>query len=757
MLRIYSPCAHMKHDKVFIIPERFTQFVPNSPNKLPWDKSEAFIGIPLFADGKSFAHFGMIWSEEGAAKRPNLSWGFIEMFLHSLEDMILQRLLEGRGFAKEGLQPAPARIIPVEAITASQSLRPYARNLSHELRTPMQGVVGMLDIMHSTVMDALGNHTTEAEKAVFEELKDNIELVQESSKRAVEAADNVVQAYDLNLQMPDTPLEVDEAETTPDHPTSSRRESMQDADVLMENIERPLSHLINKRERGEELDMYPGHQSKRLAMSEGGHPRAYRAPLMRTARGTSELTDDHVDIFPADEMQGLSRYTEKKSESGSPRSLPTPASPTRRLVVIREFMQLLVSEALKSSHSVQITTIKSENGEMSTVQTEGPRGEMRDLTINLITEPEVPHTIMTEEHHLKFALLKLVDNAIKFTESGSIKISLRLARTLVEIRVSDTGRGITDESKTHLFTPHFQEDASISRTRDGLGLSLFNAKAHVRKDLGGDMTLEHSATDGPSKGSEFLIRLPIFPSADGSRPVTPHVGTPAAESRSPYFHPETPHSVPLIEPTVSALPSIPVPETASRHPSPTRTPLIAPAPTPAKRSRFNASLASHIPLTILIAEDNVINRQILVGYLRKLGYPLSSIYLAFDGREAVSQYQRSLREVDKRKRINAVLMDLWMPNMDGYEAAEKILELDREWREREDCSDRRGDLAGDMRRDLEEEEVKVIAVTADVTSESVERAKRTGMRGFISKPYKVLDVEKLIVEHFRKGVEVGGR
>jgi signal transduction histidine kinase len=169
----------MKHDKIFVIPERMAEFVPNSPNPLPWKKSESFIAVPLFIEGKSFAHFGMIWSEEGAKAR-KLSWSFIEMLMHALEDMILQRLVEGRGFAKGGavLQSTPPRIIPLDAITASQSLKPYARSLSHELRTPMQGVVGMLDIMHSTVLDAIQTQKLGHVRSVFEELRANIEMVQ---------------------------------------------------------------------------------------------------------------------------------------------------------------------------------------------------------------------------------------------------------------------------------------------------------------------------------------------------------------------------------------------------------------------------------------------------------------------------------------------------------------------------------------------------------------------------------------------------
>jgi hypothetical protein len=174
-----TPCAHMKHDKVFIVPERMADFLPNNPNAMPWKRSEAFIGLPLFAEGKCFAHFGMVWNSEGAAKR-KLGWSFLEMFMHSLEDLILQRILEGRGFVKEVAPPdsKPAKIIPLSAITASQSLKPYARSLSHELRTPMQGVVGMLDIMYSTVLDAIANQQNERVRGVFQDLKDHIEVVQ---------------------------------------------------------------------------------------------------------------------------------------------------------------------------------------------------------------------------------------------------------------------------------------------------------------------------------------------------------------------------------------------------------------------------------------------------------------------------------------------------------------------------------------------------------------------------------------------------
>lgn len=113
----------MRHDKVFVVPEKLSEVLPddtNSTNDLPFSP-EAFIGVPLFTQGKSFAHFGMIWSSDCAPKR-KLDWEFVEMFMHTLEDMIVQRILEGRSFAKEVLPPESAKkpLIPLSAIAASQ-------------------------------------------------------------------------------------------------------------------------------------------------------------------------------------------------------------------------------------------------------------------------------------------------------------------------------------------------------------------------------------------------------------------------------------------------------------------------------------------------------------------------------------------------------------------------------------------------------------------------------------------------------------
>lgn len=173
------PCAYMKHDKIFVIPERLNDFIVDNPNDLIIP-GEAYLGIPLFAEGKCFAHFGVMWGKEGAARR-TLSWGFLETLFHALEDMILERVLEGVKFAETAhvIRKEQPKVVPHKAISVAQSFKPYARSLSHELRTPMQGVVGMLDVMMANVKEASETMDVDVRtRRMLDTLKENIEAVQ---------------------------------------------------------------------------------------------------------------------------------------------------------------------------------------------------------------------------------------------------------------------------------------------------------------------------------------------------------------------------------------------------------------------------------------------------------------------------------------------------------------------------------------------------------------------------------------------------
>jgi len=162
------------------------------------------------------------------------------------------------------------------------------------------------------------------------------------------------------------------------------------------------------------------------------------------------------------------------------------------------------------------------------------------------------------------------------------------------------------------------------------------------------------------------------------------------------------------------------------------------------RSAFDRKLAEKHPLSFLVAEDNKINRKLLVSMLSKLGY--EEVYEAFDGREAVRQmkemiaskgdkqhHESPLQACESRKRVDMILMDLWMPEMDGYAATEQILDLFKFGSASEGTSMGMSPPA-------------VIAVSADVTEQAISRATAAGMEGFMTKPYKLVDLQRLIEE-----------
>jgi CheY-like chemotaxis protein/anti-sigma regulatory factor (Ser/Thr protein kinase) len=529
----------------------------------------------------------------------------------------------------------------------------------------------------------------------------------DSSRRAVEAADNVVHAYDLNMQMPEVSLTPNESECNFSTVESGASQVCPPSPLPPQFREFSSSPLSKKRERSEEMDFHPGPPLKRMfTMTEAEILATYYSPELNTisGRATTLVTETvNSTIAPSEIDCVMERDTSEEKQKS------TVSNPNHRRIILRGFMRGLVNEALRNGHPTKEMHHDTELGEMIEFRTLGPRGEIQDRTIFLEIDSDVPLSIVTEEQQLQFALQKLIDNAIKFTEDGQITITVKINTTLhtVEIRILDTGCGISEESKTNLFKPHFQEDASISRAKDGLGLSLFNAKAHVRKNLGGDVTLERSATEGPSKGSEFLIRLPLSALESGYHSPSLGLSQPARRASETGF--TTP---PYLTPVLSDA-------NAKDHQPSVKG-------TPRKRVAFNPNLGVNYPLNILIAEDNAINRNVALGSLNKLGYKSSNITVAFDGLEAVDHYRASL-DRHPTERFNCVLMDIWMPNMDGYEATTTILKLARE----------------------NGEEIKILAVTADITDESVQRAKMSGMQGFLAKPYKVLDIEHLIVEHFQ--------
>ncbi|MEF8796920.1 MAG: PAS domain S-box protein, partial [Salinivenus sp.] len=126
----------------------------------------------------------------------------------------------------------------------------------------------------------------------------------------------------------------------------------------------------------------------------------------------------------------------------------------------------------------------------------------QDLSVQ-IHEPAGPLRASLDEHHVERVLTHLIHNAIKFTEEGTIEITLRETPDGVEVSVSDPGIGIDPEVLPRMFDEFAQASSGSDRTHEGNGIGLTIVKRLVAR-MDGDVTL-HST---PGAGTEATVRLP---------------------------------------------------------------------------------------------------------------------------------------------------------------------------------------------------------------------------------------------------------
>lgn len=125
--------------------------------------------------------------------------------------------------------------------------------------------------------------------------------------------------------------------------------------------------------------------------------------------------------------------------------------------------------------------------------------------INLVyQEPKTPIQIDTDESRLQQVLSNIIGNAVKFTEKGSVDVSIHLEENHVQIKVKDTGIGISEIDLPHIFNEFKQADGSTSRSYEGTGLGLAIAKK-LTEALFGTIAVESNK----EKGSVFTITLPL--------------------------------------------------------------------------------------------------------------------------------------------------------------------------------------------------------------------------------------------------------
>jgi CheY-like chemotaxis protein len=127
---------------------------------------------------------------------------------------------------------------------------------------------------------------------------------------------------------------------------------------------------------------------------------------------------------------------------------------------------------------------------------------------------------------------------------------------------------------------------------------------------------------------------------------------------------------------------------------------------------IDIAMAAEHPLRILIADDNKINRRVLLLLLQKMGYQADT---ATDGNEAVARW--------KQHPYDLILMDLHMPGSDGFTAARRIREIE---------------IAEDR------PSTHIFALTADARSEIWDRCLAAGMNGHLAKPISIKALSKAL-------------
>lgn len=117
--------------------------------------------------------------------------------------------------------------------------------------------------------------------------------------------------------------------------------------------------------------------------------------------------------------------------------------------------------------------------------------------------------VMIDPVHVKQLLRHLISNAIKFTQQGSVSVTATFSGGMLRLSVKDTGIGISDEKKRHLFDLFDQEDMSSTRVHGGMGIGLAICK-RICDSMGGRIIV----TSAAGQGSEFQIEIPAEQAAE---------------------------------------------------------------------------------------------------------------------------------------------------------------------------------------------------------------------------------------------------
>lgn len=145
------------------------------------------------------------------------------------------------------------------------------------------------------------------------------------------------------------------------------------------------------------------------------------------------------------------------------------------------------------------------------------RAEQKALNFHLNLAPNLPPAVHGDEKKLRQVLINLLGNAVKFTETGHVRLSVSPHKQNIRFEISDTGSGIAEEELEDIFIP-FEQAKNRQHQIEGTGLGLSISRQLVQ--LMGD-TLHVKSTLG--QGSTFWFEIPLPPAIPALTPATPHL------------------------------------------------------------------------------------------------------------------------------------------------------------------------------------------------------------------------------------------
>ncbi|MGP4089433.1 HAMP domain-containing protein [Streptomyces sp. KR55] len=348
----------------------------------------------------------------------------------------------------------------------------------------------------------------------------------------------------------------------------------------------------------------------------------------------------------------------------------------------------------------------------------------KGLDLSVRVSPELPATLHTDEQRLLQVLRNLLSNAVKFTDSGSVELVIRPARDdvpqkireqlletgsltdpdaeLIAFSVTDTGIGIAASKMRVIFEAFKQADGTTSRKYGGTGLGL-SISREIAQLLGGEI---HAQSE-PGRGSTFTLYLPLHPSElpphGYQQPALPpgvgELGEGWPELSEAVV--ETPAEVKSYRETQNGAAAL---FRRRRRATPVAEQRALPqAQWPAGAEDADAQPRGGIRFggeKVLIVDDDIRNVFALTSVLEQHG--LSVLY-AENGREGIEV-------LEQHDDVAVVLMDIMMPEMDGYATTTAIRRMPQ--------------FAG----------LPIIALTAKAMKGDREKAIESGASDYVTKP-----------------------